>query len=260
MKSIRFLTSLVGLAGFAAAAHAQSFAPSTNLGNTYFTGTITAATNGANGDGTVNDFFTASGVDYSVSQAGVFSAPVAYTYANTGANTGTITEPGLSVTLTFTSDTGGTFAATYSGGGTQAGTFAINSAGYAPPLSDVSTLTTLAAGGTATTGFYVAGGVPRMVLIRAVGPGLASFGVAGTLSSPTLTLWNENSGTMIVAGGSTTASTQSIMSAVGAFALQVGSKDSVIVTTLNPGGYAARVQGGSGSDSGIVLLEVYYLN
>jgi hypothetical protein len=260
MKNFRILTALAGLLGAAGALHAQSNAPTTNIGNTYFTGTITGATNGANANGTVNDFFTASGQDYSVSQAGAFSAPVPYTYANTGANTGTITESGVVVTLTFTSPTGGTFAAAYSGGGTQAGTFTTNTAGYAAPLSDVSTLTTIDAGGTATTGFYVSGGVPRSVLVRAVGPGLAGFGVKGTLAAPTLQLWNGTSTTVIATGSSPTAASVSVMSAVGAFALTAGGKDSAIIMTLAPGGYTAQVKGGTASDSGLVLLEVYYLN
>jgi len=264
MKSFRFLTSLAGIVGFAAAVHAQSYAPTTNFGNTYFTGTITGAANGANGDGAIADFFTATGLDYTVSTAGAFSAPVSYTYANTGGNAGTITEAGVVVTLTYTSATGGTFAAAYTAVGgatpTQTGTFTVNSAGYAAPLSDVSTLTTINPGGTATTGFYVAGGVPRSVLIRAVGPGLAAFGVTGTVAAPTLMLWNGTSTTVIANGASPTTSSVAVMSAVGAFALAAGGKDSVIVTTLNPGAYTAQVKGGSSSDSGLVLLEVYYLN
>ena len=162
------------------------------------------------------------------------------------------------MTLTFSTPTSGTFSAAYTGGGTQTGTFSINTAGYAAPLSDVSTLTTINAGGTATTGFYVAGGVSRSVLIRAVGPGLASFGVTGTLAAPTLMLW---SGTTVLANGSSpTTTTNSVMSAVGAFALTAGGKDSAIITTLAPGPYTAQVKGGSSTDSGLVLLEVYYLN
>ena len=79
MKSFRFLTVLAGVLGLAGVMHAQSNAPTTNIGNTYFTGTIATATGGANSNGTISDFFTATGVDYSVSQAGAFSAPVSYT-------------------------------------------------------------------------------------------------------------------------------------------------------------------------------------
>jgi hypothetical protein len=40
-------------------------------------------------------------------------------------------------------------------------------------------------------GFIVPGLAPKKVLIRAIGPSLANFGVNGTLSDPTLTLLTE---------------------------------------------------------------------
>lgn len=259
MKISRYL-SLGGLALAAiASASAQSFAPPTNFGNVYFTATLTSATGGANGDGMFTDFFSSAGQDFTVSPAGAFTNPVAYTYANTGANTGTITEGSLAIALTFSSATGGTFVATYSPGVTQTGTFSISTAAQGTPITNTSTLLPLSAGGSAVFGFYIGGGVPRMVLIRAVGPGLSGFGVSNPLATPQLSLWNS-SGVAMQSGTSTTAALQATYGLAGAFPLPVGSGDQALVTTLNPGGYTAQVKAASSTASGTVLVEVYFLN
>ena len=43
---------------------------------------------------------------------------------------------------------------------------------------------------------------------------------------------------------------------VGAFGLNVGSKDSALLVTLQPGNYTAQITGVSGS-TGLALVEVY---
>jgi hypothetical protein len=258
MKIVRFLFSLLAAVATAALAEAQSNAPTTDIADTYFTGTLTGSTGGANADGTLTDFFSAAGLDYTVNANGSFSNPVAYVYANTGANTGTITEGALVIALTFTNPAGGTFLATYGASVTQTGTFAINTTAAEAPLGDVSCLTTLQPAGTATVGFYIGGSVPHTVLIRAVGPGLATFGVTGMLATPSLTLWKQ--GTPIATGGSTTAALQTVYNTLGAFTLPVGSADAVIQTTVGPGAYTAQVTGTSATTAGQVLIEVYYLN
>lgn len=258
MKFTTLLTVLGASAGLAATAAAQSYAPATNFANVIFAATLTGATGGANADASFSDFFSASGQDYSISPSGAYTNPVAYTYASTGADTATITEGSLAIALTFTSATAGTFVATYSPGVTQTGTFTLNTETAETPITDVSTLLPLDDGATATTGFYIGGSVPRTVLIRAVGPGLQPFGVAGFLAAPQLTLWSQGSATPMQTGTSTTANLENVYSAVGAFALPVGSADQALVATLTPGGYTAMVSGGAGS--GKVLIEVYFLD
>ena len=54
----------------------------------------------------------------------------------------------------------------------------------AAPLMNLSTRVTLAAGGSITVGFVVGGESSRRVLVRAIGPGLAAFGVNGALTDP----------------------------------------------------------------------------
>lgn len=105
-------------------------------------------------------------------------------------------------------------------------------------------------------GFHVAGNTPKRVLIRAIGPSLAQYGVSGALGNPELQLYrgatpiqsNDNWG-----GGTAIASASA---QVGAFTLANNSLDAVILTTLDPGLYTAMVSGVAGV-TGVALVEVY---
>ena len=57
-----------------------------------------------------------------------------------------------------------------------------------PRLVNVSALKQIGAGETLTAGFVVGGSGSKTVLIRAIGPGLAQFGLPGTMPDPKLTL------------------------------------------------------------------------
>lgn len=103
-------------------------------------------------------------------------------------------------------------------------------------------------------GFVVGGGTPKKVLIRAVGPGLTQFNLGGVLADPILELHDVNG--VIATNDNWDPADAVTMSDAGAFALTPGSKDAVIVTTLNPGSYTAIVSGVNRS-SGISLVEVY---
>jgi hypothetical protein len=109
-----------------------------------------------------------------------------------------------------------------------------------------------------TAGFVVTGG-EKTLLIRAVGPTLGAFGVAGANADPELTLYsgqtvlatNDNWGTNANVADIVAASAQ-----VGAFALVAGSRDAVIIVRLQPGAYTASAAS-RGSASGDALIEVY---
>jgi hypothetical protein len=144
-------------------------------------------------------------------------------------------------------------------------TLAVNPITVAPTtqLANVATRGVAGAGANAMiVGFTISGSKSKSVLLRAVGPGLAAFGVPGTLLDPILTL--KNSAGVDVATndnweqGTTAAATLTTTAArVGAFALPAGSKDAVILATnLDPGGYTAQVTSSDGS-TGVVLLEAY---
>lgn len=117
-------------------------------------------------------------------------------------------------------------------------------------------------------GIVARGPAPKRLLIRAVGPTLASFGVNGVLADPVLTLLQ---GSTRIAGnddwgtpaGTTATATEiaAAASTVGAFPLLNGSRDAALLITLptTPAGdYTAQVTGKSTTD-GIILLEVYEL-
>jgi hypothetical protein len=98
------------------------------------------------------------------------------------------------------------------------------------------------------------------VLIRAVGPTLSTFNVAGVLAQPTLTVVDSSGNTVATnTGWSTNANAAAIASeasTVGAFALPAGSADSALLLTLAPGSYTAIVSGVGGT-SGVALVEAY---
>ncbi|MBE2214213.1 MAG: hypothetical protein IAE82_10110 [Opitutaceae bacterium] len=127
-------------------------------------------------------------------------------------------------------------------------------------LANLSTRLRLGVGERAAIpGLIVDGATRRTFLLRAVGPGLAERGVAGTLADPTLTLIE---GRTAVAsnddwgrpdGGTTL---DHMAREVGAFALTAGSRDAALLVTLDPGAYTVVTGSASGED-GVVLVEVY---
>ena len=108
-------------------------------------------------------------------------------------------------------------------------------------------------------GFTLEGDKPRTLLIRAVGPGLAKFGITGAHADPLLTLFRENA-TIARNDQWQEGTTDEVFlraeatAAVKAFPLDPGSKDSALVVTLAPGRYTAQI---SGSSTGIALVEIY---
>ncbi len=105
------------------------------------------------------------------------------------------------------------------------------------------------------TGFVVDGSVAKTLLIRAVGPTLAGFGVPGTLVDPKLEIYNA-SGTKIVENDNWSATLATTAASVGAFALEAGSRDAALLVTLPPGAYSAQVSG-IANGTGEALVEVY---
>lgn len=97
------------------------------------------------------------------------------------------------------------------------------------------------------------------MLIRADGPVLTVFGVAGALVDPVLTVYG---GTTVVATntGWTTNANPALLAAVavkvGAFALPKPGNDSALLLTLAPGAYTVEVTS-AGGNSGITLFEAY---
>jgi hypothetical protein len=128
-----------------------------------------------------------------------------------------------------------------------------------PRLVNVSVRKQIDAGSSLTVGFVIGGNTARTVLVRAIGPGLAVFGVPGTMPDPQLALFNSEPAKIVENnnwGGDPQVT--SAGSAVGAFVIaDPGSKDAMILTTLAPGSYTAQVSGIANTGGGSALVEVY---
>jgi hypothetical protein len=101
-------------------------------------------------------------------------------------------------------------------------------------------------------GVIIAGDVPKKVVLRAIGPSLAAFGVRGALQDPTISLHD--------ATGAVIASNDNWRTAIGdiqatGFAPS-DDREAAVVATLAPGAYTAVVSGVSGGQ-GIALFELY---
>jgi hypothetical protein len=104
-------------------------------------------------------------------------------------------------------------------------------------------------------GFNIAGTGTKKLLVRAVGPTLASFGVEGTLVDPKLEIYT-GAGVKVTENDTWDPALAAVFGAVGAFPLTPGSKDAALVTTLAAGGYTVQVRGADGG-TGEALIEIY---
>lgn len=112
---------------------------------------------------------------------------------------------------------------------------------------------------TLTAGFTISGTGTKKILLRATGPALEAYGVAGVLADPVLTVFRQGAGgeaTMMASNNDWDASVVSTSISVGAFPLPAGSKDAALVMDLPPGGYSAQISGAEGA-TGATLVEVY---
>ncbi len=104
-------------------------------------------------------------------------------------------------------------------------------------------------------GFVIAGTGTQRVLIRAIGPALAAFGVTAPLADPRLEVRDATG--RIAENDNWEASLASVFAQAGAFALPVGSRDAAVVLTLAAGrSYTAQVSA-VGATTGEALVEVY---
>lgn len=105
-------------------------------------------------------------------------------------------------------------------------------------------------------GFIISGSEAKTVIIRAIGPSLTSAGVANALQDPFLELHGEPNNGVIVSNDNWQSAPNS--SDVPQGFRPADMRESVILTTLQPGSYTAIVSG-SNKTSGVGLVEVYDL-
>ena len=179
------------------------------------------------------------------------SAPSWYQWFKDGAPLQGATKATLQVNIVAQSALGSYTAVISNAGGSVTSNAATVSATSASALSNLSVRATMAAGQTLTLGAVVGGGT-KSILIRAAGPALNSFGLAG-LPDPKLELFAGGSTTPLATNDDWPGSLANVFASVGAFGFPSGSKDSALSETLT-GAFTVRA---SGIGAGVVLVEAY---
>lgn len=126
-------------------------------------------------------------------------------------------------------------------------------------LANLSARASTGPGHATLTAGYIATGGSIPVLIRAAGPALLPFGVAGALADPMLTLFrgeailaaNDNWSEPPDAGLAATAER------VNAFPFRAGSPDAALLATTPAGPCTVQVAGGA-APTGVALVEIYH--
>lgn len=123
---------------------------------------------------------------------------------------------------------------------------------------NVSALTNVGTGANVlAAGFVVSGPGTEKLLIRAIGPTLANFGVGSPLARPILTVLDSAGKTLASnSGWASDPTLATVFSQVGAFGLALTSVDAAVVVTVPAGGYTAQVAG-LGNTTGSALIEIY---
>ena len=124
-------------------------------------------------------------------------------------------------------------------------------------LANISTRGLVASAENVLIGGFILGGADSntTVLLRAIGPSLASVGVTNPLANPTLELRDSN-GALLLANDNWKDQQQNAIEQTGI--APNDSLESAILADLAPGAYTAIVAGKDAA-SGIALIEVYNL-
>lgn len=127
----------------------------------------------------------------------------------------------------------------------------------APHVANISTRASVGVGDNVPiAGFIVNGTQPKKVLIRAVGPSLATARVVNALSDPTLEL-HDSAGVAIALNDNWSDSQRSAIEATGI--PPTSDAEAAIIAELAPGSYTA-VMRGRGDSTGVGVIEVYDLD
>jgi hypothetical protein len=129
-------------------------------------------------------------------------------------------------------------------------------------LLNLSVQSAVRPGGSLIAGMTVAPGTgPRRVLVRAIGPTLANFGVPLTLADPRLEISAganriaENDNWSAQGGAAALVMTTAFLRS-GAFPLARGTSDSALLVDLEPGGFTS-VARNAGREGGLVMIDIY---
>ncbi len=140
--------------------------------------------------------------------------------------------------------------------------------GRVKPVATLTNLSTRAHLGarddTIIAGFVVGGAGGKRLLVRAVGPTLATFGLTGVLANPRLAVV-DRAGVTVAENDDwdrtpNAAALAAAFPAAGAFSLTPGSRDAALIVTLPPGPYSAVVRTADPTGGGVALVELYDLD
>lgn len=110
---------------------------------------------------------------------------------------------------------------------------------------------------TLVAGFIVMGTGSKPLLVRAVGPSLANFGVANPLADPSVTVQSATATLGSNNDWGNSASLAALATQLGAFPLNPGSRDAAVQVTVPADGlYTAVVSGGTATPAA-ALVEIY---
>jgi hypothetical protein len=104
-------------------------------------------------------------------------------------------------------------------------------------------------------GFIITGEIPTQVMVRAIGPSLAAFGVDGALADPILELHGQDGSLIYENDNWRSDQEQQIIDST---IPPEDNRESAIIATLPPGLYTAVIRGAAGA-TGVALVEVYNL-
>ncbi|MEY4939634.1 MAG: hypothetical protein RIQ93_1369, partial [Verrucomicrobiota bacterium] len=111
-------------------------------------------------------------------------------------------------------------------------------------LANISTRGNVGTGaGVLIAGLVIGGSTPKNVIVRAVGPALADYGVAGYLADPALAIL-DGEGRIVAENNDWSGDGAQLslsFARLGAFQFPAGSRDAAVMATLAPGTYTARV-------------------
>jgi hypothetical protein len=131
-------------------------------------------------------------------------------------------------------------------------------AGDPSKLGNISTRAFVSTGNDIVIAGFILGGnnnASGRVIIRGIGPSLASLGVANPLANPTLEL-RDNNGSLIVANNDWQENSAQAAELTNADLAPANSLESGIAATLPPGLYTALLSG-LNNGTGVGLVEVY---
>jgi len=128
-----------------------------------------------------------------------------------------------------------------------------------PTLSNLSTRSNVLTGDNVLIGGFVIGGTThKTVVVRGIGPSLASFGVSNPLGNPTLQLFRSSDNAMIGTNDDWGSAANAAQISASGYAPS-NPLESAILVTLAPGAYTAIVSG-AGGGTGVGMFEVFELD